>query len=49
MEFAGTPTEVYRQIGNCVPVPLGAALGRELKRALVAAAAAGARGQAGGS
>lgn len=32
--FHGTVQQRYRMIGNCVPVPLAAALGRELKRAL---------------
>ena len=33
VEFAGTIEEQYLQIGNSVPVPLGAALGTEFKRA----------------
>ena len=44
VRFFGTPGEKHRQIGNSVPVPLGAALGRELKRALQRRAAAAAAG-----
>ncbi|KAL4707840.1 hypothetical protein ACJJTC_001786 [Scirpophaga incertulas] len=32
--FAGSIQDKHRQIGNAVPPPLGAALGREIKRAL---------------
>ncbi|KAI5644354.1 c-5 cytosine-specific DNA methylase domain-containing protein [Phthorimaea operculella] len=33
--FAGTVQDKHRQIGNAVPPPLGAALGREIRKALV--------------
>jgi DNA (cytosine-5)-methyltransferase 1 len=33
-EFVGTRTSIARQIGNAVPIPLGAALGRHLGAAL---------------
>ncbi|XP_026327114.1 DNA (cytosine-5)-methyltransferase 1-like isoform X3 [Hyposmocoma kahamanoa] len=33
--FAGSVQDKHRQIGNAVPPPLGAALGREIKKALV--------------
>ncbi|XP_045784072.1 DNA (cytosine-5)-methyltransferase PliMCI-like [Maniola jurtina] len=34
--FAGSVQDKYRQIGNAVPPPLGAALGREIKKSLSA-------------
>uniref|UniRef100_A0A2H1WNZ3 DNA (cytosine-5)-methyltransferase n=1 Tax=Spodoptera frugiperda TaxID=7108 RepID=A0A2H1WNZ3_SPOFR len=34
--FAGSVQDKHRQVGNAVPPPLGAALGREIKRALAA-------------
>ncbi|XP_072949109.1 DNA (cytosine-5)-methyltransferase PliMCI-like [Epargyreus clarus] len=34
--FAGSVMDKHRQIGNAVPPPLGAALGREIKKALYA-------------
>ncbi|XP_028173545.1 DNA (cytosine-5)-methyltransferase PliMCI-like isoform X2 [Ostrinia furnacalis] len=34
--FAGSLQDKHRQIGNAVPPPLGAALGREIKKALAA-------------
>ena len=38
-QFYGTVHNKHRQIGNAVPPPLAAALGRELRRALEAKAA----------
>jgi len=32
--FINTPYQMQRQIGNAVPLPVGAALGRELRTAL---------------
>ncbi|KAG6440695.1 hypothetical protein O3G_MSEX001376 [Manduca sexta] len=34
--FAGSVLDKHRQVGNAVPPPLGAALGREIKKALTA-------------
>ncbi|CAK1556371.1 unnamed protein product [Leptosia nina] len=33
--FAGSVQDKHRQVGNAVPPPLGAALGREIKKALI--------------
>ena len=38
-QFYGTVHNKHRQIGNAVPPPLAAALGRELRKALEATAA----------
>ncbi|GBP47569.1 DNA (cytosine-5)-methyltransferase 1 [Eumeta japonica] len=35
--FAGNVLDKHRQVGNAVPPPLGAALGREIKKTLIAA------------
>lgn len=33
-QFSGNILDKHRQVGNAVPPPLGAALGKEIKRAL---------------